>query len=270
MADSAEPWRARVMSQKLGLVPAALIAEAVDTLLELTHAAGAPASGDLDAQVTALAECGRPRLGAVYDAMRETAVFRRVVTCDGLLAAARETLGTDRLHSPFQHCVFRMDLAGEGWRGFGWHQDYAYNLLSDDFVTAWLPLTPTGAANGSIDVAPAASDRIYPVEIRFKRDPQGRPLGTRDAFIPARFHPDFERCAITPELEPGDVLLFHNRLVHRSGRNPGPRHRFSIQARFGALLAPETAARGWRNRRADGFEQFKAERPELVELEETA
>lgn len=269
MPDSGDSGAGRLLDVCRGLIPRELARDAAGVLLDLTAAAGAPATGDLDEQVTALASTDRARLSAVYDAMRDTLAFRKIVTCEPLIAAARAAVGAERLHSPFQHCVFRMDLAGEDWRGFGWHQDYAYNMLSRDYVTAWIPLTATGAHNGGVDVAPDASDRIYPVEIRFKRGPDGKSLGGRDAFIPERFHPRFEACAMKPELQPGDALLFHNRLVHRSGFNPGPRHRFSIQARFGDLMAPETIARGWRHRRIDGFDLFKAEHPELVELEET-
>ncbi len=260
----------RLLEVHRALIPVALIAEAVETLGDLLGAAGAPREIELDQRVTALAVSDRRRLGAVYDAMRETAVFRSIVTCEPLLAAARAATGARRLHSPFQHCVFRMDLAGESWRGFGWHQDYPYNFLSEDFVTAWLPLTPAGPHNGSIDAAPTASDRIYPVQIRFKRDASSASLGTRDAFICERFHAAFEAEATKLELDPGDVALFHNRLVHRSGRNPGPRHRYSIQARFGDLLADEIAARDWRNRRSDGFDAFKQLHPDLVEYEEAS
>ena len=269
MADSGESRASGLLRIHRALIPARLIEDAVATLADLAAAAGAPPFEDLDDRITALAQADRPRLGAVYDAMRETGVFRAIVTEGRLLAAARGAVGAYQLHSPFQHCVFRMDLAGEPWRGFAWHQDYPYNMLSNGYVTAWMPLTPTGAHNGSIDAAPDASDRIYPVEIRFKRDPEGRSLGTRDAFIPERFHPAFEAAAQKLELQPGDVALFHNRVAHRSGFNPGPRHRYSIQARFGDLLAPEVAARGWRHRRSDGFDAFKALHPELIELEET-
>jgi hypothetical protein len=177
-------------------------------------------------------------------------------------------VGAARVHAPFQHAVFRMDLAGEGWRGFGWHQDFPYNVLSNHFVTAWLPLTPAGPANGSIQAAPDLSDCLYPVDIRFKRDGEGRRLATRDAFIAEHLQAGFDADAQTLILEPGDVALFHNRLVHRSGFNPGPRHRFSVQVRFGDLLAPEMLARGWRNRRVDGFETFKSIHPELIHSEE--
>lgn len=251
------------------LMPAALIEEAVETLREMLAPEG-PGEADLDTLVDRLRAADRARLGAVYDAFRETLVFLRLVTEPALVAAARDMVGAERLHAPVQHAVFRMDLAGEAWRGFQWHQDAPYNVLSGQFVTAWLPLTPAGAHNGSIEVAPNASDRLWPVDIRYKRDGEGRRLATRDAFIAEGLQARFETDARTLELAAGDVVLFHNRLVHRSGRNPGPRHRYSVQVRFGDLLAPDILDRAWRNRRVDGFDTFKQLHPELIAFEEPA
>jgi len=252
-----------------GLMPAALIDEAVDTLREMLCPEG-PVEVDLDALVDRVRAEDRPRLGAVYDAFRETLIFQQIIAAPALVEAARAMVGAARIHAPFQHAVFRMDLAGEAWRGFQWHQDAPYNVLSDAYVTAWLPLTDSGPANGSIQAAPSLSDRLWPVDIRYKRDGAGNRLGTRDAFIAEALQPTFEAAAETLELSPGDVALFHNRLVHRSGFNPGPRHRYSIQVRFGDLLAPEMLARGWRNRRVDGFDTFKTLHPDLIASEETA
>lgn len=253
-----------------GLLPAPLVAEALETFMDMLRAAGAMADpkADVDALVDALRAADRPALGQVYDAMRETDVFRRIITAEPLRAAAQAMTGAARLHSPFQHAVFRMDLAGEPWRGFDWHQDYPYNMLCDRSVTAWTPLTPSGAINGGVDVVETATPHLYPVDVRLKRDAEGRPLGGRDAFIAADFHAAFEAQSRKPELQPGDVLMFHNTVPHRSGYNPGPRHRYSIQVRFGDLLAPEVIARGWRNRRADGFEAFAALHPDLIASEE--
>jgi hypothetical protein len=251
-----------------GLLPRPLIEDAVATLCDLLRAMGAEGPEELDALVDDLAHRDRRALGSVYDAMRDSEVFRRIVTAEPLVAAAQAMVGARRLTSPFQHAVFRMDLAGEAWRGFGWHQDFPYNVLCPRSVTAWLPLTPSGAANGGVQVARLETEQLYPVEIRWKRDSQGRRLGARDAFIPARFHRGFEACAATPELLPGDVLLFRNTVVHRSGRNPGPRHRYSIQIRFGDLLAPELVDRRWRHRHGDGFDTFARLHPELIAFEE--
>jgi len=241
--------------------------DAISTLIDMMVPGSGP-EADLDLVVDAFRRGDRARLGQVYDAFRESLIFQQLITAEPLVAAASQMVGATRVHAPFQHAVFRMDLAGEAWRGFGWHQDFPYNVLSNRFVTAWLPLTPAGPANGSIQAAPDLSDRLYPVDIRFKRDGEGRRLATRDAFIAEHLQPDFDAHAQTLILDPGDVALFHNRLVHRSGFNPGPRHRFSVQVRFGDLLAPEMLARGWRNRRVDGFETFKSIHPDLIHSEE--
>jgi hypothetical protein len=290
----AGPAAAELLRVERRLLPQALVDEAVATLCEMLHTVvggvgvavvgidgpvavrtlesvgvgGVIGLADLDALVDHVRATDRERLGAVYDAFRETLIFQRIITATELVEAAREMIGAARIQAPFQHAVFRMDLAGEAWRGFGWHQDYAYNMLSERFVTAWLPLTSAGPHNGSIDVAPALSDRIHPVDIRFKRDASGARLATRDAFIAQRLQPRFDAAARKLSLEPGDAALFDNRLVHRSGFNPGPRHRYSIQVRFGDLMAREMVERGWRNRRIDGFETFKALHPELIESEE--
>lgn len=265
---------AGLMALRRGLIPAPLVEDASETLADMVRAllparADDAVQSDLDALVDRLRAHDRGALGLVYDGFRESLVFRRLITDPALAEAAAAMVGARRLHSPFQHAAFRMDLAGEHWRGFGWHQDYPYNILSDRYVTAWLPLTPSGPHNGSIEVAPARSDRVHPVEIRFKRDEAGRRLGGRDAFIAGRLQAGFDAGAETLSLDPGDVVLFSNRLVHRSGFNPGPRHRYSIQVRFGDLMAPDIVARAWRNRRVDGFETFKALHPDLVEDEES-
>ena len=134
---------------------------------------------------------------------RETLIFRRIVTDAALTAVAAEMTGAARLHSPFQHCVFRMDLAGEHWRGFGWHQDHPYNMLSGRSVTAWLPLTPSGPDNGSIQIAAAQSDRLYPVEVRLKRDADGSPRATRDAFIASRMQSVWPGTTASPSCTNG-------------------------------------------------------------------
>ncbi len=254
-----------------GLLPAPLVVETLETFKDMLRAAGAAPEAedpDVDALVDALRARDRPRLGQVYDAMRETDVFHRIVTAEPLREAAQAMTGARRLHSPFQHAVFRMDLAGEPWRGFDWHQDYPYNMLCSRSVTAWTPLTPSGAANGGVDLVETTEPRLYPVDVRVKRDAQGRALGTTDAFITEPLHAGFKAASRKPELQPGDVLMFHNTVPHRSGYNPGPRHRYSIQVRFGDLLAPEVIARGWRNRRADGFEAFAALHPDLIASKE--
>lgn len=225
---------------------------------------------DLDECVIDLARRNRGALSAVYDLARELCSFHDLCGAPPLLDAVRTTLGVEALHMPFQHTVFRIDLPEENWRGFGWHQDFAYNMLGRTSLTMWTPLTSTDEHNGSVEVAAAESMRVYPIEVRWKRDPEGRIGSGRDAFIAPRFHAAFERAAEAIPLEVGDVMLFGPLMVHRSGHNRGPKPRVSIQVRYGHLFAPEMIERQWAHRRQDGFHTFKALYPELVELEEEA
>jgi ectoine hydroxylase-related dioxygenase (phytanoyl-CoA dioxygenase family) len=251
-----------------GLLPTARTGALRDTLARLLEHAGAH-GGDLGSRVVDLARRDRRALGAVYDAVRESAAFHALVHAPEVLAVVREHLGTDAVHAPFQHTVFRMDLPTEAFRGFGWHQDHPYNMLSARALTLWTPLIPAGPHNGSIDVAQAASDRLYPVEIRWKRDAAGQRLSGRDGFIPAQHHRAFEDAAEQLVLDVGDVVFFGGLVVHRSGHNPGPGPRLSVQARYGDLFAPEVVDRRWANRRRDGFDTFKALYPDMVALEES-
>lgn len=251
-----------------GLLNRDTVSRMQSELLQLLTAQGA--QGDcIDSAIMDLSTRNRTALAAVYDVVRETRSFQELITSQDLFDAVSEMVGTKNIHCPYQHTVFRMDLPSEGWRGFNWHQDFAYNVLSQSTVTAWTSLTPSGEHNGSIYLAEAASDRVYPIEIRKKRDPHGKLIGGTDAFISPRFSEIFEDKKVVLEVEPGDVVLFGCQVVHRSGYNPGPKPRVSIQARFGDLYAPEMIQRNWANRRKDGFDTFSALHPELVELDES-
>ena len=83
--------RPAAFATERGLLPADLIAEARDTLADLFRAVGAEGPDDLDALADDLIARDRPRLGAVYDVMRETEVFRRIITAEPLRAAAAHT-----------------------------------------------------------------------------------------------------------------------------------------------------------------------------------
>lgn len=250
-----------------GLLPLDKVEALKQDLLGLLWALG-QSGDDLDACVAGLARGDRRALAAVYDVVRECQSFHGLIHDEALLSVVRKELNAQRIHTPYQHSVFRMDLPLEGFRGFSWHQDKPYNMLSNTSVTMWTPLTAAGPDNGSIQVAPTQSNRLYPIHVSPKRDPEGNVIGGLSAYIPPRFHGRFEDHAETVQLVPGDVALFGPLLVHRSGLNPGPRIRFSVQCRYGDLLAPEMIERRWQNRRREGFHTFQNLHPDLVEAVE--
>jgi hypothetical protein len=236
-------------------------------LLAMMRVLGAT-SDDLDTAAWQLAGHDRRLLSSIYDAVRETESFHQLIFAPVVLKQVRSVLGDTPLHSPFQHSVFRMDLPSEPFRSFDWHQDYPYNMLSRDSVTIWVPLTGAGAFNGSIDVVRSDEARLYPFDIRWKRSPDGTRIGGRDAFITSSFADAFESCCDKMEMQAGDFAMFGSHVVHRSGRNPGPHIRFSVQVRFGQLLDDEVGARRWANRRSDGFDTFRLLHSDLIASEE--
>lgn len=251
------------------LLPDASIVTAREVLHGLVNSVGGPSSGDLDCDVLALAADNRSAIGVVYDAFRDTETYRNLVSHPALVDWMKATLQTDTLHSPFVHTAFRLDLFQETWHAFNWHQDFPYNALSADSLTAWIPLSAVGPWNGSVDVVPGSHDRLYPVNVTHKRDADGSKRSALEAFIVPRFGNEFEAQAQKITMAAGDVLIFHNRLVHRSGILPGPAVRYSIQVRFGRLFAPEVVERRYAHRSREGFHTFKSLYPELVEMEES-
>lgn len=238
-------------------------------ILSLMHSLGA--KGDnIDVATRELAKKDRSLLSSVYDVVREMASFHQLVFAPGILAAVRNLLGEGPLHSPYQHAVFRMDMPQEPFRSFDWHQDYPYNMLSQNALTAWIPLAGAGEFNGSIDVVLKKDEKIYPVDIKFKRTPDGQIIGGRDAFITKDYADGFESSSVKLEMQSGDFALFGSHIVHKSGLNPGPNVRFSVQIRYGKLLDPQLIQRRWANRRSDGFDTFSNIHPNLVASKEQA
>lgn len=101
-----------------------------------------------------------------------------------------------------------------------WHQDGGlnWNLTIDPIVTIWLALDPATVANGCVQVIPG-SHRLGLLS------PQGHVISAEHE----RQHCPAERTEFL-ELAPGEAVLLHNWLLHRSDRNATdiPRRAFSI------------------------------------------
>ena len=113
----------------------------------------------------------------------------------------------------------------------GWHQDGALgfdflghsdgNFPPDavlDMVTCWIPLTPCGDDAPGLELLGQRFDRLLP------------PADLAHARVIERFVPEkFWR----PVMEPGDALLFHGDLLHRTHVTPTmTKDRTSLELRF--------------------------------------
>ncbi len=102
-----------------------------------------------------------------------------------------------------------------GTAGYGLHQDYPYwewlGPGPDEYVNATIAFDSFDASNGSLEFFSGRQHERVPA-------PTGSPYDADEAFL--------EGCRSTSlELAPGDVVLFHSMLPHRSGPNRGTRSR---------------------------------------------
>ena len=102
----------------------------------------------------------------------------------------------------------------------GWHQDIRYwNFQEQELVTAWLALSHEVQENGALQVIPGSHRRILPAtafdghKFFLDESPENRELLAQARVV---------------ELEPGDLLLFHCRLLHAALRNAGDKAKLAF------------------------------------------
>jgi phytanoyl-CoA hydroxylase len=102
----------------------------------------------------------------------------------------------------------------------GWHRDARYwSFERDDLVSTWLALGNETVENGALWFVPGSHDATFTSESFdaakfFRAD-----LPANEALI---------RTAVSPALEPGDVVFFHCNTLHSAGRNETDDVKFSL------------------------------------------
>lgn len=187
---------------------------------------------------------------------------------DGLRLARAEDIDMERLHAvvdyrslythpqatalfeqllgeavwPFRSVQIRCIPPAEVWSLAPSHQDANYIGPNDDFRTVWTPLTRVTADMGGLGVVPGShtSGLLPTVETERQRsDGTKRPshLTIPDEAITGAW-------AAAPEIDPGDIVVFHSCLVHRSlpNRSTDARVRLSLDTRVQPSRSPRGAS----------------------------
>jgi ectoine hydroxylase-related dioxygenase (phytanoyl-CoA dioxygenase family) len=145
-----------------------------------------------------------------------------------LLNALAPLLGPDiNGHRQFN---LRPKLPGQSLTVVPWHQDTGYygeHTAIDTILTVWMPLVPVDADNGCMQVLPG-SHRQGAIPHR---------PGIGDGEFLEAVGGWQEADVLTLPMQPGDALVMHNLVLHRSGENRTEGIRWSIDARF---FAPDT------------------------------
>ena len=175
------------------------------------HYPGAPASRNAPGGDT-------PR--RLLHAFARDNVFRKWATGEAVAGHVRNLLQTGSAQASQNHhnCVMTK-FPGYGSET-GWHQDIRYwSFDRPDLITAWLALGSENRENGSLSVIPGSHRSSYD-------------RGQFDAAL--FFRTDLKKnralteTARVLELNAGDVLFFHCRLLHSAGRNQSDSVKLSV------------------------------------------
>jgi phytanoyl-CoA hydroxylase len=135
-----------------------------------------------------------------------------------------------------------------------WHQDGGYTEAQSDgpvetlrMVNAWAPLVPAREENGCMQFVPG-THRLGVVP----HEPRRHYLEIRADHLQPRLED-----AVSIEVDPGDVVLFHNLLFHCGLPNRSPAIRWSLDWRYQDLAQPTM-------RRWSGHVARSRSRPELA------
>jgi ectoine hydroxylase len=148
------------------------------------------------------------------------ALYGMFARCESLVNAA-ETVLEDEVYHYHSKMIMKDARTGGAW---AWHQDYGYwyqnAVLFPDLTSAFIAVDPATRENGCMQVI-RGSHKIGRIEHQLKGDQAGADTA-RVAQILKVLPLDYV------EMNPGDVLLFHANLLHRSDQNRSENPRWSM------------------------------------------
>jgi hypothetical protein len=231
-------------------------------LAELGLSAGGSRLDRFDRGLDLLLATDRARVGRLYQAARKLPSVYELITAPRVWAVMRQLMST-RLPGIYPGGTgVRMDHPGEDAYLSPWHQEYPYNLTSDNAVTLWLPLVDVDETNGCLRLAPG-TQRLGALPVRV-RDALNVRRNANDALeidgldaILARY------TEVTVPARAGDAVVFHTFLLHRSQPNRSVGTRWTLQARYFDFLNPTAVRHDWVGGMNEGVD-FRRYHPELV------
>ena len=137
-------------------------------------------------------------------------LYRDWATSAQLASRLHQVIGPSlELSQAHHNCIMTKNPAFSS--ATGWHQDIRYwSFEKPELVSVWLALGPEHEENGCLWLVPGSHKMDF-----------GREQYDQDLF----FHTDLSQnqhvlqAKVAAELDEGDVLFFHCRLLHAAGRN---------------------------------------------------
>ena len=223
---------------------------------------GASQLDRFDRGLDLLLAADRARVGRLYDAVRKLPSVYGLITSPRVWAVMRQLMAT-RLPGIYPGGTgVRMDHPGEDTYLSPWHQEYPYNLTSDNAVTLWLPLVDVDEVNGCLRLAPG-TQRLGALPVRVKDALNQRRNANETLEIDGLQTILARHTELSVPVPAGDALVFHTFLLHRSQPNRSRATRWTLQARYFDFLNRTAIRHDWVGGMNEGVD-FRRYHPELV------
>jgi len=150
-------------------------------------------------------------------------VFGYMTRSEKIISAVKQCLGGDSPVCHFHSKLMQKEpKVGGAWE---WHQDYGYwyknqFMFPDELISVMVALTEANQQNGCLQVI-KGSHKLGRVNHGFAGEQTGA-----DMVMVNNALKTMELVYV--ELEPGDALIFHSNILHRSEANLSDRPRWSI------------------------------------------
>ncbi|MDE0463905.1 MAG: phytanoyl-CoA dioxygenase family protein [Caldilineaceae bacterium] len=151
-----------------------------------------------------------------------------------LLDATESLIGPEILAHP--QFALRPKMPDLDLMDIPWHQDLAY-LIPDEagetlVVNYWIPLVSATEQNGCMQVIPGSHlEGLIEHDLWIETPGHKGARGIADSDLPAS-------SVVSCEVDPGDVLITMERLVHRSIPNRSQTVRWSVDTRYSRIGLP--------------------------------
>lgn len=175
--------------------------------------------------------------GALYDSVQTSIALQQLTSHEAITNTAATLLKQEAIGLSATGFMLRMDAPNDTRNRLEWHQESSYytqNLCSDHGLVAWIPLQTLSHEHGPICICPQSH-----AGGKLQNDPSGKgEYGESQQYIVPAEH--IARYETTPVLaQPGDAVLFHMDLFHKSGHNASHEIRFTAGVRYHSMLTDD-------------------------------
>jgi ectoine hydroxylase-related dioxygenase (phytanoyl-CoA dioxygenase family) len=177
-----------------------------------------------------LVENDRQGASKVFDALVKIPAFQRYCYSESLQIIAEQLLKTNLVLASPTQMNLRSDHPQEGRHLYPWHNDWSYNFSSANSLVFWIPLQSVDEVNGALHIIPKSHTINPKIIVHEKFIKKNQSASYFEIF---EINQILESLAeVRCPLRLGQGVVFHSKLIHKSGVNLSEDTRFAVQSRW--------------------------------------